>query len=317
VAPGSQIILTEFVMKLMHPDRVEAAIDFLHRFGRPIDAALFDSDRGQGSAAVVLSALESHQNVDGGFGHALEPDIRLDDSSVIATTVGLQILQRIRADASHPMVRGAIAYLLEQLDLGSLAWVNVPDHVDEAPHAPWWKVPDRPTGFTANPGAEIVSHFHHWPTLLPADLLSRLTDAAMDHLSRLAADQMHNILCFETMRKTQAVPQAARERVLEQIRPVVLDAVATRPEDWTGYSLRPLGVVDNPDSPYFSPLRDAVEANLDYLIETQQPDGSWTPHWSWGDENADGWQQARRDGQSVVTLENLGRLHAFGRLTPS
>lgn len=149
---------------------------------------------------------------------------------------------------------------------------------------------------------------------MPSDLLNALTDAAMQHLNSLAGDQMHDILCYEAMRKNQAVPQSIREQVFEKIRPVVLDAVTTQPADWTDYNLRPLGVVDSPDSPYAAALQNAVEANLDYLIETQQPDGSWTPHWSWGDDTSQAWQQSKRDWQSYLIVENLRRLHTFGRI---
>jgi hypothetical protein len=64
----------------------------------------------------VYQELAAFQNDDGGFGHGLEPDIRLTDSSVIATTVGLQILRRLGAPESHPLVTGAISYLLETYD---------------------------------------------------------------------------------------------------------------------------------------------------------------------------------------------------------
>lgn len=145
----------------MHASRVRDAADFIRNTGRPLDAAMLDFDCGRSDAAPVLAALEPYHNADGGFGHALEPDVRLADSSVIATTVGLQVLQHVGVEASCPMVRGAIAYLLYQLDPTTLAWANVPANVDDAPHAPWWNVPEQPTGFTANPGAEIVGHCYH------------------------------------------------------------------------------------------------------------------------------------------------------------
>ncbi|WP_442604118.1 hypothetical protein [Paenibacillus sp. KN14-4R] len=34
-----------------------------------------------------------------------------------------------------------------------------------------------------------------------------------------------------------------------------------------------------------------IELNLDYLIQTQNEDGSWSPNWSWGGgDNEEAWQ---------------------------
>ena len=40
----------------------------------------------------LVNSFRKYQNKDGGFGHGLEPDIQMPQSSVLATTVGLQYL---------------------------------------------------------------------------------------------------------------------------------------------------------------------------------------------------------------------------------
>ena len=62
------------------------------------------------------------------------------------------------------------------------------------------------------------------------------------------------------------------------------------------------------------PLRNAVEDNLDYLIDTQATDGSWQPSWSWGDAYPEEWPRARQEWQGVLTLEALLWLKRYGRL---
>jgi hypothetical protein len=61
-------------------------------------------------------------------------------------------------------------------------------------------------------------------------------------------------------------------------------------------------------------LREAVEANLDYLIGEQGGDGAWAPTWNWGGLFPEAWPQARRDWQGVLTLDALKVLRAFGRI---
>ncbi len=302
-------------MKPFSKDHYERARAWLMAHGRPLDRALFAFSFEGGGADKVAAELTAYRNADGGFGHALEPDVRLDDSSVIATTVGLQVLRTLHADASHPLVGGAIAYLLAQLDREALAWADVPPNVDDAPHAPWWNAPDKPTGFTANPGAEIVGHFHHWAEIVPADLLAPLTDAAMAHLHRHANDlSMHDVFCYERLRKTEALPAEQREEILRIIRGAVSRIIETDPAKWPTYCARPLQMAASPDSPYFESLRDAVDANLDYLIDSQQPDGAWAPWWSWGPDGGEVWERSKREWQGAFIIEHVRMLLAFSRL---
>lgn len=80
-----------------------------------------------GKTEPVLQSLQPYANADGGFGNALEPDIRLSSSSVIATTVALQYLARCDAsgsgdsDASR-LVKNAMHYLAKQYDNKAHAW---------------------------------------------------------------------------------------------------------------------------------------------------------------------------------------------------
>ena len=292
-----------------------SATAFLHEHGRPLDRARLAFAFGTGHASDVLAELAHFRNNDGGFGRALEPDLRLADSSVIATTMAMQVLVECDADASDPMVRGAVVYLLDQLDRDALAWTCVPLHVDDAPHAPWWGPEEKKTGFTANPGAEVLAHFYRWSSLVPAGLLTALTDAAMAHLEAHHAElSMHDAFCFEWLCKTVAVPVPIQTKVRGLLYDRVLELVETNPDKWSAYGTRPLNVVASPGSVYHDALRNAVEANLDYLIDTQQPSGAWLPHWSWGEVDSEAWEQSKRDWQGYLIVEHLVRLGAFNRL---
>lgn len=92
------------------------------------------------------------------------------------------------------------------------------------------------------------------------------------------------------------------------------DAVAVDEDAWDTYGLRPLQLVGGPQSPFLDRLADAVERNLDYEITGQNADGSWRPNWTWGDAYPTTWQRAKAEWTSVVTLEHLMRLEAFGRI---
>lgn len=268
----------------------------------------------EGSRAAVLEALASFQNPDGGFGHALEPDVRLDDSSVIATTMALQTLRKVGADGGHALVRGAVGYLLEHLDHEALAWSLVPEDVDRAPHAPWWNPEEPPAAFTANPGAEVVGYFHEWAPLVPAALLAHLTEAAMEHLRGLDEAPMHDLLCYESMRRSRGLPEGLRREMAGLMRPLVLRAVETDPAKWGSYCLKPLQVVDSPGSAYHADFREAVEVELDTLVDGRDPDGAWPVNWSWGPDGGEAWERSEREWRGAIAVDHLRTLRRFGRI---
>src|SRR5687768_14273022 len=61
-------------------------------------------------AEPVLTALRSYRNPDGGFGHALEPDVRCPGSQTAATLQALEILIDIGA-SDDPMLEEAAGWL--------------------------------------------------------------------------------------------------------------------------------------------------------------------------------------------------------------
>jgi len=89
--------------------------------------------------------------------------------------------------------------------------------------------------------------------------------------------------------------------------------VETRPDRWDQYCMQPLMLVETPVSPFYEEMADDVARNLDYVIEKQSEDGSWDPNWEWGQYHRD-WQVAREEWKGYLTVQNLIKLKAFGRI---
>jgi hypothetical protein len=53
-------------------------------------------------------------------------------------------------------------------------------------------------------------------------------------------------------------------------------------QNQAGFAIKPLWLAPSPAAPLAKTLRDAVQVNLDYKIQHQNPDGSWSPSWSLG-----------------------------------
>ena len=305
-------------MKLAQ-EAFDRAAQFIAGQARPLERALFAHYFEGDSTDGALAELAQFRNDDGGFGQGLEPDVRMPDSSAIATTLALQILRELSAGEDEPLVCGAIGYLLDTHDAVGSGWPIITPAVNDHPHAPWWDwtddVAEGPSGYKANPTAEIVGYLWDWSGLVPAELRDRLTDAAVAHAELLPDEmEMHDMLCLLRLAETAALPQALEGRLMAKLQRAV-DAVVVRdPAQWGGYCTKPLDVVRSPDSPFADVLGDAVGANLDYEIERQQDDGAWGTSWSWGEVYPDAWLQAEREWRGILALRMLRTLRAFGRL---
>ncbi|HRX03652.1 MAG: hypothetical protein M9927_20240 [Anaerolineae bacterium] len=299
-------------------DGASAARRFLVQHGRPLEQALYAFHFERGPADAVLDALTPYQNSDGGFGHGLEPDLQLADSSAIVTTVGLQHLRDVKAGADNPLVQRAIAYLLTTYDPSIQTWQIIPANVDDAPHAPWWAYDDelshRWHGFLANPRAEIVGYLVAYAALVPPELLTELGAAVVAHLEANPQPEMHDLLCYIRLVETEALPGALRERMLPLLSAVIDETVARDASAWAEYGLQPLTVVSSPESPFAGLLADALPANLDYLVQQQGEDGAWAPNWSWFGLYDEAWPASERAWKGVLTVKALRQLRAFGRL---
>lgn len=291
---------------------------FVKDSARSLDQTLFAYHFEAGAPADVLAALAEFQNADGGFGRGIEPDFALPASSAAATAVGFEYLQAIDAAADREMVVRGVDYLLATFDHGQQKWHAVPREVNDAPHAPWWHYHQETGGCLidrslGNPSAELIGYLQRYRDLVPPGFLRRLTASFVRHLHELpdSADSMHEILCYARMARN--LPPESGHECLPKLRRLVGNATETDPAKWDEYCASPSFFVTSKDSPFVDLFPEALSANLDYLIRTQEKDGSWQPNWSWG-QYEEAWPRARRAWSGHLTVRNLKLLSSFDRI---
>ena len=270
-----------------------------------------------GSLDNVVEALQSFQNDDGGFGNAIEPDLRAPESSAFGTSVAFQVMRECDMSRFGEMPGNAIEYLLNTFDETKIMWRSIPQSADASPHAPWWNQQgpeDVFSSFSLNPTAEILGYLYDCHKQTPTNVLSQVTDRVVAHLCALEKIEMHELLCCLRLLNTRTLPTDIRARIQGKLKDLTVGTVACDPTQWEEYNLRPLQVVDRPDSPFMTGLEEAVSRNLDYEIQSQNDDGSWTPTWTWGDAFPDMWKVACLEWSGIITLEKLLILKRFNRI---
>ena len=298
-------------MKLSR-DAFNRAKSGIFKYGRKLEHLRFHHHFVEPILEEVVAELAAYQNPDGGFGHAIEPDFWLPDSSPMATTVGLQIAVELELEASHPVVRAALQYLRSTYDADLRGWIATPLSVNDHPHAPWWhRDPDTKVdsmSLRLNPSAEIVGYLLRWGE-------DDFQQWVQDLIERIDVLEPHQLLCCLRLADSPGLVEKHREALFALISRAAATAIETDSAKWDGYCIKPLSAIPTPDARLAQRFSGAVDKQMDYEIGRQSDRmGVWLPHWSWGESFPRAWQKAREHWAGIITLEMLLSFQAFGRL---
>jgi len=136
------------------------ALHYFKHHGRTLDYHLV-KNIAEDCKSEVMDALLSFQNEDGGFGNALEPDLRLPNSSAIATEVAINIMTSLAIedlDIFNPI----IDYLEKTFNHEKGYWVACPPEVDKHPRAEWWNFSNVDNFGKYNPSATLVGFIYKY-----------------------------------------------------------------------------------------------------------------------------------------------------------
>src|SRR6185436_17045811 len=117
------------------PADIAAAERFVHANARVLERHRLAVLLHGAPAQPVLDALRAYRNDDGGFGHALEPDVRDPDSEPAAALQALHVLAELDA-LDDPLAAAAARWI------GTVAAPDggvpfVMPRAAEHPHTPW------------------------------------------------------------------------------------------------------------------------------------------------------------------------------------
>ncbi|HEX3714246.1 MAG TPA: hypothetical protein VHV09_15745 [Trebonia sp.] len=281
----------------------DAAADFLAARARVLDRRTFQRLFSGGAAGPVVDALAAYRNDDGGFGYALEPDLRAAASQPAAAEMALRIMDL--ADAwDERLVTGALDWLVSVAPAEGGAPFALPA-LAEGPHAPWWQPAPEPVASLIQTGqiAGLLyarGFAHPW-----RDRATELMWSRIGQLTEPGGYEMFGVLSF-----LEHVPDRERAKAaFGRVGPLLLSRglVALEPGA-AGEAHTPLDFAPLPGSLARALFdRGTVEAHLDQLAAAQREDGGWMFNWpSWS-------PAAEGDWRGFLTVDALRVLRANGR----
>lgn len=293
----------------------ESIVRYIINSARPVDRNLFELQEGSGDGSRLFEALADFQNGDGGFGHALEPDLRTPESSALATSVAFQYLVAAGAPSSEPLVSSGIRCFVNSLGDSRDHWQSIPPSTDDHPAAPWWDY-QRSLQSTewGNPSAEILGYFLKYAELVDDEsLLARLTERAFLRLSGIDEPEFHELLDYQ--RLYEQADAEIKTRLLPRLSEFMVTVVEDDPLKWKGYLATPLTFVDSPESSFASLFdQTLLEADLERLLSSIVDGDHWEPTWTWDGNYPAEWKTAKREWSGMLTVRNQRILQNFGVL---
>ena len=248
----------------------------------------------------VLSTLRGYRNADGGFGHALEPDVRSPFSEPTAALHGLEVLAEI-GRLGEAMAADALRWLAGiALPDGGLPFVLAT--AADYPRGPW---------MVAGAGG---SHLTFAVAALATEAGSQLpwTAQAVQWCWRQleAPDALTGYWAKYALIFLDGAADPERARVaVERLRGLLgADGSLAVPGGTADERLTALDLAPRPGAVSRRLFTDAqVAAGLDALERAQAEDGGWTFDWlAWSPGQSAEWR-------GIVTLRALLTLRANGR----
>jgi hypothetical protein len=257
---------------------IQAATTFVHANARLLDrhrlAHLLDG----GDPEPVVQALRAYRNPDGGFGNAIEPDMRAPDSQPVGIHTAIEFLEEVGV-RDDPMIAGAADWLGSVERPGGGVAFCLPSVLDH-PRGPWWEPSDATsiTQTAANAAAlHAIGADHPWLDRA-SDLLWRWLDELDLTTAELGPGIAYDVRFAVWF--LNAVPDAARAgAALDALAPSLLASGLITLEAGTGGDVQtPLDLAPFPDSRARRMFDQAtIDAHLQALAAAQQEDGGWTP----------------------------------------
>lgn len=279
---------------------------------RPYDRAKWNHLFHDTPKETIVTELLRYQNPDGGMGNGYESDVLLPLSAAIPTAEAIFQTYDYGLDTRADWFRKILSYFENTVQAIPKYWEDCPKEAMDYPHAPWWNWAPCMV-FNPNPCGCIASALIRYGTdsqkelgyRVAGDCLTLLVSGNFcgDHDSLNIKALVEQLYAMDSPLITEDVMAAMGRRILEN---TCFDS-----SQWHEYTFQPLDFVDKPDSLWINLVKDGIEENVTYWLDTLNADGVWEPNFSWG-VNSDVSRQVTQNWRGYIAVKRARILLNFG-----
>lgn len=282
----------------------EKAANFIWKHGRLLERRIFEYVFLGGSKNNVLTSLKAYQNDDGGFGNAIEPDLRAPNSQPLYLEFALRTLYDCNIK-DEDLARKACDYLSNQADLKK----GIPTILSSSanyPRAEHWNNPQSTEpSFSRLTGLVGLLKWQG----IEDPWLDKATEICLKDIHTKKYDDAHTILTafylLESLPQTKNIKGLFQKLSKELITANFfrLDAASL------SYGLSPLEFSPSSTSYCRSIFSDdTILEHLKVLESQQDDDGGWQIEWEPPGETS------RLEWRSYKTLKSLMILNSYNKI---
>lgn len=284
-------------------------------FGRDLEYYRYLYIFEDGKSIDVVNELKKYQNEDGGFGNALESDMRMPFSSPIATSVAFQIMNEINYENCDEIIEKAIEYLENTFNYQKHRWYAANEKINDYPRAPWWDY-DNEKKMTVidysfgNPTAEILGYLIKQKNKLKKIDIEKEKNYTMRmFIEKENYNSEHEIYCY--LRMYNNLNKVDKEKIKPHLENAISSLVVYDQSKWKEYVPQPvhfLEIVE--DNEYFGIKKEELLKNLEYISQSIRRDGYMKINFEWGRMPKE-FEKAKKEWIGVFTLKTLKTLEKF------
>ncbi|MFD0715653.1 hypothetical protein [Paenibacillus sp. GCM10027626] len=278
----------------------EKAANFIWKNGRLLERIVFEYFFFEGSKSSVLDAIKAYQNEDGGFGHALEPDLRAPESQPLYVEFGLRTLYDAKIQDSD-LAYKVCDYVSRIADLEK-GIATITASSSSYPRAGHWNNPvsEQPSfsRLTSLVGLLKWQDIKHpW--------LDKAVDICLNNISSARYEDSHTILnafcLLESLPQTDEI-KMIYTKLSDELFQAQFFSLEAPPQT---YGLTPLDFSPTSDSYCRRIFSDkTIQDHLKVLESQQEEDGGWQIQWEPPGEMARLEWRAYKTLKSLITLKS-------------
>lgn len=298
----------------------ERAKEYIYKNARPLDFARWEYLFEGGQSDKVLNILATYQNEDGGFGSGLEPDCWNPNSSPIQTWVATEIIKEVNlVEGNHPIIKGILRYLASGKDFDGHFWANRVSTNNDFPHAPWWQWEagqEKSYNPTAALAGFIIKYAEKGSQVY--ELGSRVAKEAYDYFkANEPLESMHTAACFlqlyEYLKSASAHEFIDLEKFKRLINHQIKQVITYDKSKWlTEYVCKPSLFINSKESEFYVENKEIAEDEGEFIISTQNVDGTWAITWDWGSYDEE-WAISKNWWKCDLIIKYVKYINIIGR----